>query len=98
MAKQCPRVAFRKDRGKIIAPPADFEKPEYIVSMTEDRHFLKIYRKQTKLPSNYQRSQCDHQYHNHTQQTNPLHPAEEPQNNNSHKTSGREPALSSQSR
>ena len=56
MVKQCmlgqyswtwPRVAFRKERGKIIAPPADFEKPEYIVSMTEDRHFLKIYRKQT---------------------------------------------------
>ena len=29
-------------------------------------------------------------YHNHTLQTNPMHGEEEPQNTNSHKTSGRQ--------
>ena len=35
-------------------------------------------------------------YHNHTVQTNPWHRVEEPQRNNSHKTSGRQLKKSNQ--
>ena len=61
----------------------------FIVSIPNFAHLLTFYKHANGYE--YQKgSEYSSEYHNNTLQTNPRHREEEPQNINSHKTSGRE--------